>query len=99
MKQKRISLRADQARYLNDRPSLSLAPMVRDALDEAMSGKYDYPTGNTRRNVDVKKTVILVTEKQADFIATSDMNLSHFVDEVVQKRMDLERKLNELDEE
>ncbi|AXR81515.1 hypothetical protein [Natrarchaeobaculum sulfurireducens] len=98
MKQKRITLRTDQAEFLSDHDHLSLAPMVRSALDDAMDDNDgEFPTGR-RQGAETSKTVILLEESHHEFLAETEMNFSAFVGQVVDQRMEIERQLDQIDE-
>ncbi len=98
MKQRRISIEEHQYEFLQDQRTLTLAPMVRSALDEVMTGERDIPDSSRRTDVDVVKTTVLLREDQYEFLNETEMNFSAFASQVIDERMEIERQLSEMGE-
>lgn len=92
-----VSLEEHQLRFVRDE-HLNLSSLVRAALNERIEsgGVDDLPTGDSRRRTGekVSTTIVLHSEHQ-DFIEEHELNLSHFVQDVVSTRMKRERLLDE----
>lgn len=101
MKQKAISIKTSELDFVSNTGGLTLAGMLRSALDDAIGGGRSYPTGDGRRmKADISKTVVLLREEQHEFIQRVGMNFSRFASAVIQDRIEVERatgKLGEMD--
>lgn len=92
-------IRTDHHEFLQDSP-MSISGLVRNALDNAMNGDRELPEETQRDtfNYDFKRTTISVTPEHDDYIGREDFSFTIFVHEVLQERIDIERRLQELDE-
>ncbi|MDS0243396.1 MULTISPECIES: hypothetical protein [unclassified Haloferax] len=98
MRRKNIRLRKSQKKFVDD-SSLHLSKLVRNAIDKAIAGERSYPTGSSRRthSEEFERTTILINEAHEDFLQQENINFSQFIDDIIQERIEFERKLNRLD--
>lgn len=99
MKQKAISIKTSELDFVSNTGGLTLAGMLRSALDDAIGGGRSYPTGDGRRmKADISKTVVLLREEQHEFIQRVGMNFSHFASAVIQDRIEVEQAIAEMED-
>lgn len=89
----------DHYEFIQD-SSISLSGLVHSALQGAMEGERELPEATQRDtfNYDFKRTSISIAPEHDDFVDHLDFSFTIFVHEVLEERIERERKLQELDE-
>lgn len=95
---KQVKLRDSHHRFVTE-TDISLSPLVRERLDHAMLGERDYSTSRQPRGGDFSRTSIRISERHQAFINENGLNFARFVDDVIEERLEMERRLNNLDED
>jgi hypothetical protein len=94
-----VKLLDDHKRFIDDH-HIRLSSYIRDALDDAMSGDRELPE-RTRRDTyghDLVRTSVSLTDEHAEFIDDEDFVFTIFVHDVIEERIDIERKLDEIED-
>lgn len=92
-------IQEDHYEFIKDN-ILSLSGIVQNALDEAIDGDRELPE-ETRRdtfNPEFRRTSISLTPEQNEFVSDNDFSFTIFVQQVLEERLERERRLQELDE-
>ena len=97
MATRQVRLREDHHRFVDD-GAVTLSGLVRKGIDEAIRGERELPDENTRESYDYElvRTSVSVTPQHDDFIDSHDFVFSVLVHQLVEERIELERKLQEL---
>jgi len=100
MVRKTVRIRMSQKEYIDDSP-YQLSKLSRNALDEVLGGERDYPMGQDRRSThrEYQRTTVMIDDDHEEFIQENGMNFSQFVDDTINQRIRIERKIGDLDTE
>lgn len=92
-------IRTDHYEFIQD-SMISLSGIVQSALRQAMDGERELPEETQRDtfNYDFQRTSISLAPEHNEFVSQRDFSFTIFVHEVLEERIELERKLQELDE-
>lgn len=97
MPTRQVRIRDDHYRFLQDE-AISLSGLVQNAIDEVKSNDRELPdeTDRPTEGHELKRTSVSVSEEHEEFIASQEFVFSVFVHQVIEERMERERKLQRL---
>lgn len=96
MATRQVRLREDHHQFVKDE-AYALSGLVQNAIDEMIEGHRE-PTSDTDRPTEghtLTRTSVSITDEHDDFIASHDFTFSVLVHQLIEERMELERKLEE----
>lgn len=97
MVRKSVTIREDQAKFIDHR-HIRLSTWVEDKIETWRDddGK-EFPRGRNQREASMTRKSITISDDLDDWLYEERVNLSHFIQDRLDDRMELERKLDELD--
>ncbi|WP_165874937.1 hypothetical protein [Natrarchaeobius oligotrophus] len=97
MPTRQVRIREDHHRFVKDE-AFTLSGLVQTAIDEVIENNRELPTETDRSTEDHKliRTSVSVSDEHDDFIASHDFVFSVFVHQLIEDRIELKRKLDEL---
>lgn len=97
---KQVRIRDDHYQFIQDE-SLSLSGLVQTALDEVIAGDRELPSETDRptEGYDLIRTSVSLNEEHNEFIVSHDFVFAVFVHQLIEERIERERKLQQLLEE
>lgn len=100
MRDRQVRLRKDHYEFVQD-SAFTLSGLVREALDEIQDGQREFPSEHSRdtKGYELVRTAVTVTDEHDEYINSHDVVFSVFVHQVIEKRLERERKLQKLDDE
>lgn len=99
MRNRQVRLREDHYKFIQD-SAFTLSGLVREAIDKVFDGKEEFPSETSRDTTgyDLKRTAVAVTDEHDEYIESQAVVFSVFVHHVIEKRMELERRLQEVED-
>lgn len=97
MVRKTVTVREDQAKYLNDN-HLDLTSWAQSKLEEWHEDDKEYPTGRSKRQSSMVRVKFSITDEMQDLLWEERVNLSHFIQDRLDERMEDEQRISGVDE-
>lgn len=97
MATRQVRLREDHHQFVKDE-AYALSGLVQNAIDEMIEGDRKVPSDTDRPTDGYKltRTSVSITDEHDDFIASHDFTFSVLVHQLIEERIELERKLEEI---
>jgi post-segregation antitoxin (ccd killing protein) len=100
MRDRQVRLREDHYEFVQD-SAFTLSGLVREALDKITHGELEFPSERSRdtQGYELVRTAVTVTDEHDEYINSHDVVFSVLVHQVIEQRMERERKLQEWEAE
>lgn len=99
MPRKQVKLLDTHKRFIDDY-HIRLSSLIRDALDDAMNGDRELPDRSRRDTYghELVRTTVSIDDNHAAFIDEEGFVFAVFVHDVIEQRIEIERKLAQMEE-
>lgn len=97
MVRKSVTIREDQADFLEDY-HIKFSSWAADKIQQWREEDEEFPTSRSNRTASMTRKNITIDEETDDFLWEKRVNLSHFIQDRLDERMERERRLDELGE-
>lgn len=99
MRDRQVRLREDHYEYVTD-SAFTLSGLVREGITEVMGGEREFPSEPSRDTDGYKliRTAATVTDEHDEYIQSHDVVFSVFVHQLIEDRIQRERKLQQMRE-
>lgn len=100
MRDRQVRLRKDHYEFVQD-SAFTLSGLVREAIDNIIDGEGEFPSERSRdtEGHELIRTAVTVTDEHDEYIEAHDVVFSVFVHQVIEQRMERERKLQDWETE
>ncbi|UPV72731.1 hypothetical protein M0R89_09235 [Halorussus limi] len=92
MVRKSVTIREDQAAFVED-THLNFSSWARDKIKTWYEEGEEFPSSRKKRQAPMERKAIRIGENLDEFLYEERVNLSHFLQDRLDERMELERKL------
>lgn len=96
MATRQVRLREDHHQFVKDE-AYALSGLVQNAIDEIIEGDREPPSDANRPTEGHKltRTSVSITDEHDDFIASHNFTFSVLVHQIIEERIEVERRLQE----
>ena len=96
MVRKSVTIREDHADFIEDY-HIKFSSWAVDKIHHWREEDKEFPTSRSNRKESMTRKNITIDEETDEFLWANRVNLSHFLQDRLDERMERERKLDELD--